>query len=86
MYVTTAAIHPQPATAAVPDPNNRQKGDKAIKCTGEKEGKILHALQTVSRNLPASLVLSNSLQVKSVAMTLRTAHTQSWGYEGDFAR
>lgn len=36
MYVTTAAFHPQPATAAVRDPNNQQKGDEAIKCTGEK--------------------------------------------------
>lgn len=39
MYVTTAAFHPQPATAAVPDPNIPQKGDKAITCTGEKRRK-----------------------------------------------
>lgn len=47
MYVTTAACHPQPATAAVPDPNNQQKGDKAIKCTGEKRRKNTAWLQTV---------------------------------------
>lgn len=47
MYVTTAAFHPQPATAAVRDPNNQQKGDEAIKCTGEKRRKNTAWLQTV---------------------------------------